>query len=154
MRSLAVAHSAPASERGAPTLEQVASPANLYAAWERVRDNDGAPGPDRVTVDAYGWFVSLRLWWLRSLLVTRFYRPGPLRAVFIPKKDGGTRRLDIPSIRDRVVGTALNQALTPMYERRFLSSSHGYRPGRGVETSRDGTRMVDLRLWKRQLAIQ
>ncbi len=135
MNSLATQQSGPASGRGSPTLEQVASPANLYTAWERVRDNDGAPGPDRMTVDAYAWFVSLRLWWLRCLLITRFYRPGPLRTVYIPKKDGGTRRLDIPSIRDRVVGTALNLALTPMYERHFLSSSHGYRPGRGVETA-------------------
>jgi RNA-directed DNA polymerase len=105
----------------------------LWEAWERVRQNRGAAGVDRVTLVAvqdYG--VDRMLRELRRDLRTGRYRPAPARRVEIPKPRGGKRPLGIPTVRDRVAQAAAKIVLEPIFEADFLSCSYGFRPKRSA----------------------
>ena len=116
---------------------------NLTDAWERVAENRGAPGTDRVSVARFarGWEEHLRT--LQELAGTGHYRPARLRRVAIPKKTGGQRLLTIPTVADRVLQRALLNVVDDRWEQQFYACSHGYRPGRGVRTAL--TEIVRLR---------
>ena len=105
----------------------------LVEAWERVRQNRGAAGVDRITVVAvedYG--VDRMLRELRHDLRTGRYRPAPARRVEIPKPQGGKRPLGIPTVRDRVAQAAAKLVLEPIFEADFVSCSYGFRPKRSA----------------------
>jgi RNA-directed DNA polymerase len=105
----------------------------LRHAYGLARSNAGAPGVDGVSfaqIDASGletWLAGLR-----EDLVSKTYRPDPVRRVLIPKPDGGERPLGIPTIRDRVVQTAAKLVLEPIFEADFEDNAYGYRPARGA----------------------
>ncbi len=113
-------------------MEQVAKPANLNAAWKRVRENDGAPGIDGITVAAFLEHAKPRAESLRKELLEGSYRPSPLRRVTIPKPTGGVRKLSIPTVRDRVVQQAILQVLQPILDPSFNKQSYGFRPGKSA----------------------
>ena len=105
----------------------------LRHAYALTRANAGAPGVDGVTfrqVEASG--VEAWLAGLREELVSRAYRPDPVRRVMIPKPGGSERPLGIPTIRDRVVQTAAKIVLEPVFEADFEDSAYGYRPRRSA----------------------
>ena len=98
----------------------------LRHAYALARANAGAPGVDRVTfaqIDAYG--VDAWLAGVREEIVSKTYRPEPVRRVMIPKPGGGERPLGIPTIRDRVVQTAAKIVLEPIFEADFEDSAYG-----------------------------
>ncbi len=105
----------------------------LRQAYALARANAGAPGVDEKTfaaIEASGlkeWLAGLR-----EELVSKAYRPDPVRRVMIPKPGGGERPLGIPTIRDRVVQTAAKLVLEPIFEADFEDSAYGYRPARGA----------------------
>jgi RNA-directed DNA polymerase len=105
----------------------------LHHAYGLARANAGAPGVDGVSfaqIEALGreaWLAGLR-----EELVSKTYRPDPVRRVLIPKPDGGERPLGIPTIRDRVVQTAAKLVLEPIFEADFEDNAYGYRPARGA----------------------
>ncbi len=105
----------------------------LRHAYARARANGGAPGVDNVTfgqIEASGrenWLASLR-----EELVSKTYRPMPVRRVMIAKPGGGERPLGIPCIRDRVVQTAAKLVLEPIFEADLEDNAYGYRPARGA----------------------
>src|ERR1700720_773171 len=105
----------------------------LRHAYALARANAGAPGTDGMTfaaVEASGlerWLAGLR-----KELVSKTYRPDPVRRVSIPKPDGGERPLGIPTIRYRVVQTAAKLVLEPIFEADFEDNAYGYRPVRGA----------------------
>ncbi len=105
----------------------------LRHAYALARANAGAPGTDGMTfaaIEASGlerWLAGLR-----EELVSKTYRPDPVRRVSIPKPDGGERPLGIPTIRDRVVQTAAKLVLEPIFEADFEDNAYGYRPVRGA----------------------
>ena len=104
----------------------------LYHAYRLARANAGSPGVDGVTfarIEAAG--VQEWLAGLREELVSKTYRPQPVRRVMLPKPGGGQRPLGIPTIRDRVVQTAAKLVLEPIFEADFEDSAYGYRPNRG-----------------------
>jgi RNA-directed DNA polymerase len=106
----------------------VCKPETLEEAYRLAKENDGAPGIDGVTfeaIEAEG--VERFLGQLREELVHGAYRPLRARKAEIPK-EGGTRRLSIPAIRDRVVQGALKLILEPIFEADFQPGSFGYRP--------------------------
>jgi len=105
----------------------------LRHAYGLARANAGAPGVDGVSfaqIEASGleaWLAGLR-----EELVSKTYRPDPVRRVLIPKPDGGERPLGIPTIRDRVIQTAAKLVLEPIFEADFEDNAYGYRPARGA----------------------
>jgi RNA-directed DNA polymerase len=105
----------------------------LTHAYRVSRAARGAPGVDGVTFEAIEsagqeeWLAGVR----RSLQ-EKTYRPMPVRRVLIPKPGGGERPLGIPTIRDRVVQTAVKLVLEPIFEADFEDSAYGYRPKRSA----------------------
>jgi RNA-directed DNA polymerase len=116
----------------AATLEAVLSKENMREAWLAVKANGGAPGVDGRDIGATE--EHLRMHWegIRAKLLAGEYKPGAVRAVDIPKPNGGTRRLGIPNVQDRVIQQAINRILSPHWETTFSTHSHGFRPGRSA----------------------
>jgi len=116
----------------------------LCHAYALARANAGAPGVDGVNfkqIDASG--VEVWLAGLREELVSKTYRPDPVRRVTIPKPGGGERPLGIPTIRDRVVQTAAKIVLEPIFEADFEDSAYGYRPRRSsVDAVKETHRLI------------
>ncbi len=117
------------------SLDQALQWRTLRSAWDSVARNDGAPGPDRISIARFAHYWGANLHTLAGLARTGRYRPGRLRRIAIPKRGGGERLLRIPNVGDRVLQRAVLDVLEPHFERVFLPCSHGYRPGRGVRSA-------------------
>lgn len=109
----------------------------LRTAWEVVRGSKGGrtPGVDGVTVNRIVHAedgVETLLTALREELRAKSYRPDPVKRIEIPKANGKKRPLGIPTVRDRVVQTAVLLLLEPIFEEDFLDCSYGFRPGRSA----------------------
>jgi len=105
----------------------------LWRAWVNVARNDGAAGADGVTIaEIEDGGVGPFLDGLAVELAEGAWRPTPVRRVEIPKPDGRTRPLGIPTIRDRVVQAALKIVLEPIFEADFHPDSFGFRPKRSA----------------------
>jgi len=114
-------------------MDKVFAPATLEAAWEKVWANEGAAGVDRQSVERFAARAELYLAELTTALREGSYRPQPIRRVEIPKGDGRTRPLGIPTVKDRIVQTAVKLVLEPIFEATFRPTSYGFRPGRGCQ---------------------
>ncbi len=104
-------------------------------AWERVREKNGMPGVDGLSVRRFAASVPAALRMLESRLATSDYRPLPLRLAALAKKDGGRRLLLVPAVRDRVAQTAVAMWLGAKWNPHFDTASFAYRPGRGVHAA-------------------
>lgn len=107
----------------------------LEEAFDNVRANRGAPGPDKKTIAMMHKHQKHWLPALRTALMEGTYTPGDIRRAWIPKPGGGERGLGIPNVIDRVVQEALRLVLEPLYEPTFHRSSHGFRPERSCHTA-------------------
>jgi RNA-directed DNA polymerase len=114
-------------------MDKVCAPATLEAAWEKVSANKGAAGVDGQGIKRFEAHAELYLTELATALREHSYRPQPIRRVEIPKGDGRTRPLGIPTVKDRIVQTAVKFALEPIFEATFRPTSYGFRPGRGCQ---------------------
>jgi len=114
-------------------IDKVYHPQTLKAAWKQVASNKGAAGVDRVSVNRFRSNARQYLEELKHDLRCGTYRPAPVRRVHIPKDRKKTRPLGIPTIKDRIVQTALKMVLEPIFEKEFLSTSYGFRPERGCK---------------------
>ena len=121
-------------------IDKVVRPETLDLAWQRVARNKGAAGVDGQSIERFAHRQERYLAELRSNLVDGSYRPNPVKRVKIPKGDGKTRPLRIPTVKDRIVQTALKMVIEPIFEIQFRSGSYGFRPGRGCK---DALREVD-----------
>ena len=113
-------------------LEKVVSANNLNRAYKRVKRNKGAGGVDGMKVDELLQYLRDNGEDIRKAILAGEYRPQPVRGVEIPKDNGKTRQLGIPTAVDRVIQQAIAQTLTPIYEPKFAGTSYGFRPGRST----------------------
>lgn len=124
-------------------IDKVHSLRTLNAAWQQVAANSGAAGVDKVSIQRFERDAGKYLEELSSDLRIGNYTPQPVKRVHIPKGGGKTRPLGIPTVKDRIVQTALKMALEPVFENEFHPNSFGFRPGRGCK---DALRVVDHKL--------
>lgn len=103
----------------------------VWAAWLEVKENDGAPGADGVTIEDYETGLKDNLYRVWNRMSSGSYFPPPVKAAEIPRAHGrGTRMLGIPCVADRVAMTVVAARLGAVAEPVFHDSSYGYRPGR------------------------
>jgi len=113
-------------------MEAILSSDNIKRAFKQVKQNKGAAGIDSMSIQAFAvWYESHGVE-LHTQLYTGTYQPQGVREVEIPKPNGGTRKLGIPTFTDRVIQQAILQMLSPIYERIFSDHSYGFRPTRSA----------------------
>lgn len=113
-------------------MEQVVGSQHAEVALRAVLRNGGAAGIDGLTTGQLREHLQHHWTAIRDKLLDGTYVPSPVRRVEIPKPNGGTRLLGIPTVQDRFVQHLLVQALTPVFDPWFSPSSHGFRPGRSA----------------------
>lgn len=114
---------------------QILRPEVLRSAWDQVVKNDGGPGVDGVRIEhvlARPQGVEELLGVIVRELRAHTYKPAAVQRVMIPKANGKLRPLGIPTVKDRVVQTAVKIVLEPIMEADFLECSHGFRPRRSA----------------------
>jgi RNA-directed DNA polymerase len=122
-------------------IDKVHPQRTLGVAFSQVARNQGAAGVDHVTISMFEAHLEDELRRLSEELRTGTYRPQAIRRHYIPKPGTQEKRpLGIPTVRDRVVQTALRMALEPIFEHEFAEHSYGFRPKRGCK---DALRRVD-----------
>ncbi len=108
----------------------------LKEAYQRLR-KDAATGVDEVTWHEYGDRLDERLLELENRVHRGSYHPQPVKRVHIPKGDGKTRPLGIPTLEDKIVQQAARMILEPILEAEFIGFSYGYRPKRSAHDALD-----------------
>jgi RNA-directed DNA polymerase len=116
-------------------IDKVYSKKNLNSAFAKVKANKGASGVDYVTIEMFEENLERKIELLHCQLKDGTYHPQAIRRKYIPKpgKRGEKRPLGIPTVRDRVVQTALRSVLEPIFEYEFAQNSYGFRPRRGCK---------------------
>ena len=104
----------------------------VWEAFKRVRANQGAAGVDGQSIAEFEANLVGNLYKLWNRLSSGSYFPPPVRRVDIPKANGGTRPLGIPTVADRVAQEVVRRALEPILEPVFHVDSYGYRPGKSA----------------------
>jgi group II intron reverse transcriptase/maturase len=113
-------------------LAQALARENLQRALKQVRHNKGAPGIDGMSVDELPQYLKHHWLEIRAQLEAGSYRPQPVKRVDIPKPDGTTRPLGIPTVLDRFIQQALAQVISAQWEPHFHPRSYGFRPQRSA----------------------
>jgi RNA-directed DNA polymerase len=121
-------------------IDKVYARDTLELAWTKVEANKGVAGVDGQSVDRFAAKAELYLSELATVLREDRYRPQAVRRVEIPKGDGRTRPLGIPTVKDRIVQQAVRLVIEPIFESGFCDGSYGFRPERGCH---DALREVD-----------
>ena len=116
-------------------IDRILSDENIKAAIHAVKSNKGAPGIDKMPVDALELYFAEHGEEIKAQIRAKRYQPQPVRRVYIPKTNGKLRPLGIPTVVDRVIQQAIAQILSRGYERYFSEYSHGFRPNRSCHTA-------------------
>ena len=138
-------------------LKQILSRENMLLALKRVEKNKGSHGVDMMPVQNLRQHMIENWSSIKEAILKGTYKPLPVRRVEIPKPDGGTRLLGIPTVTDRLIQQAIAQVLSKIYDPVFSEHSYGFRPNRSAHDAvrkakgyiRDGYRwVVDMDLEK------
>ena len=113
-------------------LERIVDYENLNRAYKQVASNDGSGGVDGMETEELRQWLGKHINTLQKEILTEKYEVSPVRKKEIPKPQGGTRMLGIPTVKDRLIQQAIHQELSRYYEPIFSESSYGFRPGRSV----------------------
>lgn len=116
----------------------------VWDAYKRVKANRGAAGVDGESIADFEQDLSKNLYRIWNRMASGSYFPPPVKRVEIPKGDGRTRPLGIPTVGDRIAQMVIRQSLEPQLEPHFHTDSYGYRPGRGAH---DALGAVRKRCW-------
>lgn len=119
-------------QKGYGLLEKILSPANLNAAYRKVKSNKGSRGVDKMEVESLKDYLIWHKDDLIASILSGKFQPNPVKRVEIDKENGKKRQLGIPTVVDRVIQQAILQVLSPIYEKEFSSNSYGFRPGRNA----------------------
>ena len=114
-------------------MEAAVTEESYQQALQAVKRNQGAAGIDRMTTGELEEHLQGNWWILKDKLLKGTYVPSPVRRVEIPKPNGGTRMLGIPTVQDRFLQQLLSQVLTPIFDPQFSEHSYGFRPGRSAQ---------------------
>jgi RNA-directed DNA polymerase len=117
----------------------------VYEAYKAVKANAGSAGVDKETIADFETNLKGNLYKIWNRMSSGSYFPPPVKAVAIPKKNGGERILGVPTVADRVAQMVVKMVLEPTVEPVFLPDSYGYRPGKSALDAVDITR---LRCWR------
>lgn len=122
----------------------------VWKAYKRVKANRGGAGIDGVTIATFEENLSKNLYRIWNRMASGSYFPPPVKRVEIPKGDGRTRPLGIPTVADRIAQMVVQQRLEPVLEPIFHADSYGYRPGRSAH---DALRVVRQRCWRQDWVL-
>ena len=117
----------------------------VWEAYKRVKANRGAGGVDGVSIAEFEQDLSKNLYRIWNRMASGSYFPPPVKRVDIPKGDGRTRPLGIPTVADRIAQMVVKRRLEPLLEPVFHADSYGYRPGRSAH---DALRAARERSWR------
>ena len=104
----------------------------VWEAYKRVKANQGAPGVDNQSLDAFDRDLENNLYKIWNRMSSGSYFPPPIRRVEIPKDNGEKRPLGIPTVSDRIAQMVVKRYLEPRLEPHFHPDSYGYRPGKSA----------------------
>jgi len=113
-------------------LEEILDIRNVQKALQQVTANKGAGGIDGMQTDELRDYLNSQWQTLRKDILAGNYKPQAVRKVEIPKAQGGTRMLGIPTVTDRLIQQAIGQWLSPKYEPEFSKNSYGFRESRNA----------------------
>ena len=114
-------------------LDQILSEKNLHSAYQRVYQNQGMAGVDKMKVSALKGYLVKNQEKIKNQIRQRQFKPQPVLRVEIPKDNGDVRLLGIPTVVDRFLQQAIYQVISPIFEKQFHSHSFGYRPNKSCE---------------------
>jgi len=117
----------------------------VWEAFKRVKANQGAAGVDGQSIAEFEANLAGNLYKLWNRMSSGSYFPPPVRRVNIPKADGGTRPLGIPTVADRIAQEVARRYLEPILEPLFHVDSYGYRPGKSAI---EAVRIARQRCWR------
>jgi RNA-directed DNA polymerase len=113
-------------------MEEACKPDNLEQALRRVTANKGSAGIDGMRVEELANHLKEHWAEIEEQLLLGTYKPNPVKRVEIPKGDGGTRKLGIPTVRDRFIQQAILQVIQKVFDSTFSEYSYGFRPNRSA----------------------
>src|SRR5580693_9034087 len=122
----------------------------VWEAYQKVKANHGAAGVDGQSIEAFETDLKGNLYKIWNRMSSGSYFPPPVRLVEIPKANGGTRPLGIPTVSDRVAQMVVKMHLEPLVEPQFHPDSYGYRPGK---SALDAVGMARQRCWRRDWVL-
>lgn len=117
----------------------------VWAAYKKVKANKGGAGSDEIDMTEYDASRSKHLYKLWNRMASGSYFPPPVKEVEVSKKDGGIRKLGIPTISDRVGQMVVKDYIEPRLEEIFSSNSYAYRPNKSAHQALESVR---LNCWK------
>ncbi|WP_198359310.1 group II intron reverse transcriptase/maturase [Burkholderia ubonensis] len=123
----------------------------VWEAYQLVRANRGAAGVDDETIAMFEQNLSRNLYKLWNRMSSGSYFPPPVKQVEIPKAKGGTRKLGVPTVSDRVAQTAVKLIIEPILDPLFHEDSYGYRPGKSAKQAIAVTRE---RCWRHDWVVE
>lgn len=122
-------------------INQITSRDNLNMAFKKVKKNKGAAGVDEKDIEATRIYLKEHSEEIIERIQCGKYRPQAVRRVNIPKPNGGTRKLGIPTVTDRVIQQAVVQVLTPIFDIEFSEFSYGFRPNKSAHQAIEQARL-------------
>jgi group II intron reverse transcriptase/maturase len=118
---------------------------DVWDAYKRVKANRGAAGVDGQSIAEFEENLSANLYKLWNRMASGSYFPPPVRRVDIPKGDGRTRPLGIPTVADRIAQMVVSRFLQPILEPHFHADSYGYRP---KKSAKEALGVARQRCWR------
>src|SRR5215469_459171 len=123
----------------------------VWAAYQLVKANRGAAGIDDETIAMFERKLSGNLYKLWNRMSSGSYFPPPVKQVEIPKAKGGTRKLGIPTVSDRIAQTVVKRIIEPILDPIFHPDSYGYRPGR---SAKQAIAVIRKRCWQYDWVVE